>query len=250
MNKLLLFLVILQILENTIKVEAKKGKGKAFGAGILAGGLAGAAVGHILTRQNTPTEVHHHHHIVDPNAANPNPSVNATPPPKPSVIIERGETLANGCYKEIVKEPDSHDFTKFIETERLICPQNVPVTIVHPAPIQHPVIPAMPVESVPAPAHHSPAIDVNPNPQTHDNPTRPQPVPLVPVVTHQQPVVIQPVHPLSPVVPGSTGPSQIIVLSKKTGSYEDNKNKKNSGNRIMVINLGFMSIIIGLMGVF
>ncbi|XP_037812945.1 leucine-rich repeat extensin-like protein 5 [Lucilia sericata] len=200
LNRLFVLFVIIQLLGLSERVECgryqppQKGRGKAFGAGILAGGLAGAAMGHILTRPNAPQEVHHHHHVIDPNAAAPiaAPIPNPMPQPRPSTIIERGETFSNGCYKEIIKEPDVNDPTRFIETAQLICPQFLPQPApplyVHQIPVQQPQ-PIIPVVHAPVPSFPQTPTDVNS--QHIPAPTYVPAAPLIP-----QPIPEQPAAPI------------------------------------------------------
>ncbi|XP_073835170.1 uncharacterized protein isoform X2 [Musca autumnalis] len=94
--------------------------------------MAGAALGNYLTNRNKPAEEQHHY------LANP------------PTIIDRRETLPNGCYKQVVKAPDSHDPRLFIETEQLICPPGVQQPLLLPSTNQ-PVQPLAqtPVQTVP-----------------------------------------------------------------------------------------------------
>lgn len=98
-----------------------------------------------------------------------------------TTTIQRGETYANGCYKQTVNEPDTYNRGHFVETEQMICPPNVQPSI--------PVV--MPQ-----------------NPQ-----------PMIPI----QPNISVPMAPVSPLA----SQPQVIVLSRRTGSY------RNTGNNFI-----------------
>ena len=251
----------------------------------MAGGIAGAAMGHILTRANSPAEVHHHHHhLVETNAATSNINVPAAtpqiipppspPPPRPSITIERGETLANGCYKQIVKEPSEYDAMSFVATEQLICPPQVTLPIlpvqsiatIQPADITRSVVESNPVQPAAIPTNIAdtnvnvaesnnalppqapePGYNVPPQPTrfNHDGaslePLLPQPLPQPPV---PQPVQVAPIP--SSGVSNPSLPVQVITLSKKIGFYEDEIKKKNSANNVLAVNFVFILLFVGL----
>uniref|UniRef100_A0A1I8NWM2 Uncharacterized protein n=1 Tax=Stomoxys calcitrans TaxID=35570 RepID=A0A1I8NWM2_STOCA len=45
---------------------------------------------------------------------------------KPTIHTDEYKTLPNGCYKEVIREPDSNDHRRYIETEQLVCPPSWP----------------------------------------------------------------------------------------------------------------------------
>lgn len=132
----------------------------------IVGGALGGVVGSILGKKLTDHKSNHHKNYEDMTT---------------TTTIQRGETYANGCYKQTVKEPDSYNRGHFIETEQMICPPNVQPSI--------PVV--MPQ-----------------NPQ-----------PMIPI----QPNISLPMAPVSPLA----NQPQVIVLSRRTGSY------KNTGNNFI-----------------
>ncbi|XP_075155854.1 uncharacterized protein LOC142229200 [Haematobia irritans] len=91
----------------------------------LFGGMVGGALGSIIGNS-----LSNHHH---------NPHYNEYH----STTIDRLETFANGCYRQVIKEPDSSNNNDFIETQQIICPPNV-----EPPPVSGLIITIPPIQGV------------------------------------------------------------------------------------------------------
>ncbi|KAH8280860.1 hypothetical protein KR054_001721, partial [Drosophila jambulina] len=154
-----------------------RGRKRAFGVGLLGGVVAGGVLGHMAAKANqspaaaaTPAPVSHVHHYyggaVPAPPAPPAPApivvaVPAQPEPKKATVIETTAPDANGCYKQIIRQPNPDNPKTYTETENLICPTlqlaNQPAPQLSPTASQVPVMPQpFPVihvpASVPAPA--------------------------------------------------------------------------------------------------
>uniref|UniRef100_A0A1I8MVQ1 Uncharacterized protein n=1 Tax=Musca domestica TaxID=7370 RepID=A0A1I8MVQ1_MUSDO len=210
-----LTLINISAVQCSPKPKWKSGK-KALGsfAGGLAGGMAGVALGSYLANRNKPAE--------------PQNVYVANPP----TIIDRRETLPNGCYKQVVKEPSSHDPRIFVETEQLICPPGVqqPIVVQQPTnqvmqPVQ-PLVPT-PVQSVPIPTLYQPAIMQQP------------------VLPHVQPVNAPAPPPVvvTPVSVNDTNPPPSINQQPATNIYPSLNidNNPNVTHFMPVTNIGYVT---------
>ncbi|XP_073835173.1 uncharacterized protein [Musca autumnalis] len=142
------------------------------------GGVLGGAVGSMIGKTISDHAGHHHQsHNVQ------------------QTTIERRETYSNGCYKQVVKEPNISNPGTFIETEQMICPPGVSAPVVNVVP-QHTSVPMVGVMS-----------------------TQPQ------VTTMYQ------TNPQMGVATTTGNQPQVMVLSRRTGTYG------NSGSCMTKISL-------------
>uniref|UniRef100_A0A1I8Q2C0 Glycine zipper 2TM domain-containing protein n=1 Tax=Stomoxys calcitrans TaxID=35570 RepID=A0A1I8Q2C0_STOCA len=122
-NKRILFLIVtlslvFRIVKCRAEPEAKPGL-----LGGLAGGALGSVIGHTLFHKSDDHQHHHTYH---------------------ATTIDRLETFINGCYRQVVREPDSHNTDDYIETEQMLCPINVQPPIIGTMPLQPPSLTAGP----------------------------------------------------------------------------------------------------------
>ncbi|KAH8337407.1 hypothetical protein KR059_009165, partial [Drosophila kikkawai] len=156
--------------------QARPGRGRkrAFGAGLLGGVVAGGLLGHMVAKSNqapaaapaaapvAPVAQVHHYYAggvpVAPAPPAPVPiavAVPVQPDPKKATVIETGAPDANGCYKQIIRQPNPDNPKTYTETEHLICPTlqmtNQPAPQLSPSAGNVPVMPQpFPVIQVPA----------------------------------------------------------------------------------------------------
>ncbi|XP_037812940.1 uncharacterized protein LOC119604425 [Lucilia sericata] len=151
--------------------------------------------------------------------------------------IERLETYPNGCYKQRIRSPDLSNTTRFFETEEFICPPGVNVTFIPTNTTQN-ITTAHTYNPQIRPAHTAPIGFMSSSPPAHSAPYAPNPVVIqspqnIPHTGQQQP--------FSPAGIPSNTTSQVVVLSKKTGLYDHDKNhRKSSANSLYNINCIFV----------
>ncbi|KAH8374792.1 hypothetical protein KR200_006114, partial [Drosophila serrata] len=204
--------------------QARPGRGRkrAFGVGLLGGVVAGGVLGHMAAKSNqapapapaaapvAPVSHVHHYYAGGVPAVPPAPpapapialAVPVQPDPKRATVVETGPPDANGCYKQIIRQPNPDNPKTYTETENLICPTlqqtNQPAPQLSPSSGHVPVMPQpYPVIQVPAAGPPAPAPAAAP---------APAPVPLPPVAPAPAPVPLPAPAPVpapaaAPVVP-------------------------------------------------
>ncbi|XP_049310120.1 uncharacterized protein LOC105229749 [Bactrocera dorsalis] len=189
--------------------------------------------------------------------------------------LDMSEHLPPNCRREVRTERDKADWNKFIETKYIVCdplpnqpeqPQQQQIQIVQPSSVvpAQPAAPAVQPAAVPQPSQEQPAGFQQPAtsgqpigfvqppqqagqlsaqaPQTVQSPQSVPPVQTVQipqgVQTGPQPMqpvqVVQQAQPAQP----AQGPSQVFVMSKKTGYF-----RKNSADKILQTNLVLMMMM-------
>ncbi|XP_011295697.2 uncharacterized protein LOC105262415 [Musca domestica] len=151
------------------------------------GGVLGGAVGSMIGKSISDHTSHHKKYQ----------SV-------PQTTIETRETYSNGCYKQVIKEPNISSPGTFIETEQIICPPNVapPVVNVMTQPASVPVVGVMPAQTPVTTVYQTNAVASSP------------------AIVSTQP--------------------HITVLSKKIGSYGNGGNSLTKTGLFAVIPLVFL----------
>ncbi|XP_039958581.1 cell division protein ZipA-like [Bactrocera tryoni] len=189
--------------------------------------------------------------------------------------LDMSEHLPPNCRREVRTERDKEDWNKFIETKYIVCdplpnqpqqPQQQQIQIVQPSAVvpAQPAAPAVQPAVVPQPSQEQPAGYQQPAltgppigfvqpPQQAGQPSAqapqivqsPQPVPPVQTVQMPQggqtgPQPMQPVQVVQQAQPAqpAQGPSQVFVMSKKTGYF-----KKNSADKLLQTNLVLMMMM-------